>query len=140
MKIEYEIPKHLEGILGNIPEESLQKLITVVFEYAIQHRMLDYPKLEIEKEVTNIKQICLEMRSKQLSEYSLILQLLTDIYSRIGDDKPAIKLPNLKPREEYVEPPVYEMDLSQLNDIPSPQPSNSGDDDDELDFMNALMK
>ena len=103
MEIRYDIPKHLEGILGNIPEDKLGMLLTVIFEYAIQHRMLDYPKMEIEKEVTFIKQLCSEIKSKQTSEFSMVLQLLTDVNDKLNRmEKPVVHLGVLAEKAETV--------------------------------------
>jgi hypothetical protein len=83
MELRYQIPTHLEGFIGNIPEPQLNALVTMLFEYAIQHRMIDYPRTEIENSVDEIRRLVGDVKSKQSLENSLILQMLSSMNMQI---------------------------------------------------------
>ena len=54
MEFRYKIPAHLAPYLGDMNDKALEKLTTMLFEFAINHRMLDYPKLYIERQVDDV--------------------------------------------------------------------------------------
>lgn len=54
MDFKYEIPTHLEPYLADMDVKALNKMVTMLFEFAVNHRLLDYPKLHIERQVDDI--------------------------------------------------------------------------------------
>jgi hypothetical protein len=104
MDFKYEIPQHLEGFISNIPEDQLNMLVTFLFEFAIHHRMLEYPRTEIENEVINVRQLCLDIKEKQHSELAIITQLLVDISSKLDSrEQPMIRIPSFIAKEKVPE-------------------------------------
>lgn len=51
MEIRYEVPKYLEDYIAPMTEKDLSKLLTVLFDIAVRHRMFEYPSLAIERDV-----------------------------------------------------------------------------------------
>jgi hypothetical protein len=79
----YKIPGHLQGHLEGIPDKQLQALTTMMFEYAINHRMLDYPKLHIERQVDSTLSLLKELQLLTKKDNSHVLDMLLDLNSKV---------------------------------------------------------
>ena len=50
------MPEHLEEYVSNVTPEDMSKLLTILLDIAVQHRMFEYPSLGIERDVASISQ------------------------------------------------------------------------------------
>lgn len=105
MKIEYHLPSFIEGHLSGISEEQLQKLITMLLEYAINHRMLDYPKMKIESDVEETLNITKKIKSGLKRDSMQTLELLKSVNTKL--DK--VLTLNAQRDSYEVEEPVIEI-------------------------------
>lgn len=128
MELRYEIPEHLKGFIGNIPEPQLCSLITMLFEYAIQHRMLEYPRTEVEENVEDIKNMFLNLQAKQSTDNAVLINMLASMQSSIsslhimmsGGQMPTIPVANMQPmmymmpqqQGQYLQPQPMNLEIA----------------------------
>lgn len=83
MEFRYIIPKHIQGYLEDIPESTLQVIMTYMFELAIQHRMIDYPRFSVEQDITEMKESLAQIILNNQSDISKILESIDNLTCRL---------------------------------------------------------
>lgn len=160
MELRYRIPEHLEGFVGDWNESQLSSLVTVLLEYAVQHRLIDYPRTEIEDSVSEIRQTVMDIKSKQSLESSIMLQMMSNVNAQLttltyqlagGKDMlPQVQVPmfaqpmyaqvaaTTEEPEIKSKPLVY--DKEEDIDVDANSEFGSGDDDVMAEFEAGLFK
>ena len=139
MDFRYIIPQHLEPYLSDMDDKALNKLTTMLFEIAVNHRLLDYPKLYIEKQVDDMVTAMSLVLSQNDKMLRIVTEELTRMNSKLDKATLSVTTPNsyisTDKRLDYgnVEDADEEEDyFKEVAKKTETEDQNSGDGDDDL--------
>jgi len=133
----YKIPNHLQGYLGDMQEDKLTQIMTVMFEMAINHRMLDYPKLHIERQVDDISSALVQLvRQTELSNRRLTEQV--NVLSKQIVDLGRVYAPRSELEDLSRQYEEETEDVDNYDDMERQGDAQSDDRDEE--FFDELIK
>ena len=87
MQLRYDIPQHLEGVLGEMQTSDITQLITVMLEFAVSHKMLKYPEMQIERNVRDIVETVRSLDRRQDNLERMFTEQLRLINNKIDQLK-----------------------------------------------------
>lgn len=124
MKIVYDVPEHLYPYLEGMDNDSIDKLITLLLEIGIYHKLIFLPKTEMEQNIQQIK-----------SDTTLINDKLNDKLAVINAKLDNLIVASQHSMNQTLQVPIYNIEEQNLLKV-----DDSADDEEDYDEFEEILK